>query len=779
MQYEYSWNAFHATHWRVWYPWHGEEFLKSMDCSEATQTAFREICNVGEPDWMFPGSSAGYTLDTLLNRQMGFNIGIVDPLHEARIYSVFQSVKQEQDDTFTHLMYQYYSQQEAFAKNGIDHGLEEDASAADNKKSNVNKSIGEAWNTFKAVLLHRGIDLTELISLSGKRDRLMQTKAAERKHENSCQRSQKRNCSSLSEQIDELGVKMRQRVSIMAVPGTRREIAEVYECLVKNAVFLSRHCIGSLFVTHLSIHGDDVIQKRTLISTLAPHVEELARDRWGTEVVQRIVQDPKTHDEQKKILLHDFQEALDTFGVQSISLFEDPNANFLMRSCLKAVVNGQVPFSFAISIVQGLSANLDSLLRRQKTNFCYTYKVIMWAIECCSTTAQGREMIMPVLDWCISRTEELINHKYGNILLQHVIAYGSEQHKEIIGRAAVNSFRAFLRTPTDETGKSRWFAGNVVRQCIAHMRGQQKDRFSEYLLHLLNVQHVAGEPWRLHWSFFKILCNDKSNIFLARCLYSIANKQQREQMRSCECSIDTLNLEKKLNCGFKSSLFFDSWDAMGFEADSVFVNIRDITQDSNAQHLEHRINSLEYSLEPLFLLAYKLRVPEIHGGKTLKELDLQRNFHMLPFALETEDGVCTHLSPDMELWPGISLWVFFDEFPVERYVEEFLGNSHTTALESRRLVLYQFHVKNIPQFIGKPIGPCENGLNTSYNFGINVWAVHQTTPHIIKFPGAHMMLDKEDTLLVFPIDEKKLMLLINEMKEEAKRHQSDEKRILL
>jgi len=119
-------------------------------------------------------------------------------------------------------------------------------------------------------------------------------------------------------------------------------------------------------------------------------------------------------------------------------------------------------------------------------------------------------------------------------------------------------------------------------------------------------------------------------------------------MKACEPRIDSLPYESKLNCGFKASLFFRTWSSIGSPGDPQLVNVQDITQLRSSHLLQSRIGTLK----PLLLPSYKLRVPPAHVGKTMVQLDLRRTFQMLPFALETEDGVCTHFDCHTELMAG-------------------------------------------------------------------------------------------------------------------------------
>ena len=60
-------------------------------------------------------------------------------------------------------------------------------------------------------------------------------------------------------------------------------------------------------------------------------------------------------------------------------------------------------------------------------NLDYTCKVIMLIIECCSFTDASRSSMSEVLAWCYGTVTDLIDNKFRNLLLQHVIAYGTEE----------------------------------------------------------------------------------------------------------------------------------------------------------------------------------------------------------------------------------------------------------------------------------------------------------------------------------------------------------------
>ena len=185
----------------------------------------------------------------------------------------------------------------------------------------------------------------------------------------------------------------------------------------------------STYRTISSFGQKDALQYQPLlVETLRSKVVHLATDRCGTIVVQKALD--KLPVDQKILLVEDLLCEINADDKRSIDLIDNGNVTFVLRACLKSVVDGHSRMSdFAHRVITALTESNLEALRQKQTDLRYVYKLLVWIFECCSRTEESRKSMSEILNWCSSRADKLANHKYGNIVLQHVIVYGDRQHK--------------------------------------------------------------------------------------------------------------------------------------------------------------------------------------------------------------------------------------------------------------------------------------------------------------------------------------------------------------
>jgi len=587
-----------------------------------------------------------------------------------------------------------------------------------------------------------GISANKMEALSIKRDEKHAAKAEIERNmkgdENERLRRQKES-QNLAAQMREISQELVDAVLQLEISNAN----DIFQYIDAHALLLYRHPLGAQFVMYFSIRGT-FSQQTSLAEQMTTEVVQIAKDRWGTEVVQQIVMDSQFPLAEKRMILKKFSASLQKVGMQSISLFEDPSANFLIHASLKAVEHGRLPFKVVRPMIEGLIVNLDALLWRQKTNFAMTYKVVMWVLESCSSTAAGRETGAATLDWATNRLAQLINHKYGNILLQHVVAFGNSAHRQKIAEAGLNSFRQWLGKTRSAANRSRWFASNVLRACTTHMVGEQLAKLTADLLEILSWSSGPGDTWCLHRDYFRRLCEDKCNKFLARCIYELANEHQRNLMKGCHQDIDAFSFYHKVNNGFTSSLWFCPFSTLGATGEE------ETTIFSSATRLFD---------ECLWLATYGLPIPSGKVGETLAQLDLGRKYGMFPFALETnDDGVCIRVGPNSQLPDGGKLWVCFEARSCSAKMESLMREFDASQAFFRWLKLTAFEIKDIPDWDGAHAGPL--GLDLRGNHGIHFLGVCDSIESVVEFHADDFMLQGEKCLVILQMDDLKMQELI-------------------
>lgn len=588
----------------------------------------------------------------------------------------------------------------------------------------------QPWLMFKDLLQKRGHSFTDIEKQGRKREKLLSDKSGRRAEPSS------KSSRETSREVSELSCQIRSMVSALLDLAVTPEVPdknEVVQFVLDNVEELSLHPLGSEFVKYFLIRA----QSSRLLEVLAENVVRLAKNRWGTEVVQEGVKELPA--EQKRYLVSALY--LELQGKDAVTLLEHPDVSFCLRACFQCVADGHWNISFVDDILTAIASNLDKLFA-SASDFRYAYKLIMWALECCSTTDSARERMTTILEWCSNRVKKLTNHKFGNILLQHVLAYGGKgDHTRAIAQAALDSMSEFLKA---DEGKEKWFAANVIQTCCVHMKDDEW--FGQSLMDLVQGDGNSFTGLQKLW---------QNNKFTARRIFEMScwSSDAQQNMKAAVKDIDQLQCEAKVNYGFTSSLFFRSWSSFGASAEQT-VEIGNIGRDiDDTDDGEFRS------------LIFGLPVPQNHANSTLAKLELGPRYHMTAFGMETADGVSTNLGAQTALVKGATLWVAFQNTKnAPAKVEEFLGYA-PKDLRARWLTLCKFSVSAIPAWIDQDI------LSTKLRakHGITMYGIFDPPARIdgtpqtalpkktwTRYPQPKTQLSRDSIMLVLKSDTPKL-----------------------
>jgi len=349
---------------------------------------------------------------------------------------------------------------------------------------------------------------------------------------------------------------------------------------------------------------------------------------------------------------------------------------------------------------------------------------------------------------------ELINHKYGNLLLQLVVVYASKPGRQIIAKEAVKSLERLVKPDTGQSDESRWFAGNVLRACLSHFREEQFESLREAVLKILadapsgrfrNWQgHSQKKNCQMQKARLENLCADKCNLHVARCIYEVVNQEEKTQMKEVERSLDLIPFQQKQQGGFKSSLFFQTWKSLGCRGAPKETKLCDITFENSFRWVETSIGTRE----PGEIRLHKLSIPRRFEGSRMIDLNLRRQYQIFVFAVETEDGLCTNLDPNAKIMMPTCLWVMFGFSTVHQTVEKFLDDAEVDTVESRWLAVGTFRREAVT----------EENIDLRDRYGINVLGCYRAGQDVILQPGADEMNDT--SLVVFLSDLRKVQALL-------------------
>jgi len=748
-------------HWSQWNVDHVCSFLLAAGCdADVVQKASDEELN-------------GYSLTWIIEEECLWELGIIDTFLKARVVGNLEKFKAEQDrahELWEKQMAWYWAAMGS-SWNGTPphpHEWEQTPCVPSACATIMPRTSEQAWNALRDVLKEHNINVEEIVSLSEQQrklknnDQSVEQRALSLKATGHVDAPHRRHMQGINRCIVDLNQSMWDWVFQLDLHH-KSSFDAVFDCAFDNAVLLCCHELGYLFITFLCIKCD-CHQRQRMVSTLSCDVtsEMLAMDRWGTQVLQKLLMDDSFPVASKTALMANIFVAFQSRGARCLSLLDDLHANWLIHGCFKAEVYGKVPRGFVGPILDGLVSKLDTLLASTKTNFCYAYKEIMWAIEYCSLTESGRLTGHVIMKWCARRATELINHRFGNILMQHVVVFGTAEIQVEVAKAAIQSFSEYLHMAKTEGSRTRWFASNVLRCCITHMEGSPWVFFRKEVLELMRSK-PSGRQWRLHFGRFQSVCEDKNNTFLGRCIMELADEEQRRQMKNCFSNIDLHPFPFKVMCGFKASLFWQSWKSISTIGDPQKMTLKEGSSHASSHWIEAGINTQN----PLCIAIYKFHLPFQHVGQSLNDLALRTKYQMVPFAIETvEEGVCTHVCPHnanvIRLALGCALWVMFETCPSAQSLTQFLGTEvkFKTELECRWLIVRTFPISALPSGYGGTIG--ELGRHLWSNFAISVLGCYETERDVALHPDPERKIGLDTTLLVFDPDFKKLQDLVSE-----------------
>jgi len=311
------------------------------------------------------------------------------------------------------------------------------------------------------------------------------------------------------------------------------------------AVALSGHDLGSLCVTSLLRLGT-AQQQHELVGMMAPDVVELAKNSEGTRVVQAAVEKVPPRD--RELLMAALMEES-----KIMQVIGNPNAVFLIRSCLSLVVRKQMSPEWVGPIIRTVKDRIKEIVDNKKT-LQFSYKLILWVVECGHCVPVFEQAKSRILGFCSKVAKALIDTKYGNILLRYALQFGSAEHQERIFEVALESLK--------DVHDKRWYASHVIDMCADLVKDQSlKEDLCQKFMQLV-VQHIRDATGQE--SPFERMFRSSNGKRTARRVYECVAEDYREIMRSQVPGIEHEELVRG-SASFESTLF--SHDGDGGDGD--------------------------------------------------------------------------------------------------------------------------------------------------------------------------------------------------------------------
>lgn len=201
-----------------------------------------------------------------------------------------------------------------------------------------------------------------------------------------------------------------------------------FDCIVNSALDLSTNLFGNYVIQKIIplLNEDQVFY---LILQFFGHIKVLALHVYGCRVIQKLID-----------YLGDIKSIVAELEPHIPELIESPNGNHVIQKC----IDKDIDKSFLLRVFE---KNCTELAQQR-----YGCRVLQRLFEVCST----EEMAL-IYEETIANIDILINDKYGNYVIQHLIDTLTGYKKRIFDFVIKNSF-ALSRNK---------FSSNVVEKCVA------------------------------------------------------------------------------------------------------------------------------------------------------------------------------------------------------------------------------------------------------------------------------------------------------------------------
>ena len=251
---------------------------------------------------------------------------------------------------------------------------------------------------------------------------------------------------------------------------------------------------------------------------------------------------------------------------------------------------------------------------------------------------------------------------------------------------------------------------------------------------------IGDGDWRIHKDRFMLLCDYPCHRYFAAWIFAFANEAQKTLMRRCYPEVAILSLVYRYNCGFRSSLCFQPWELLGSPGESATVAIEDVAQPFGND-----------GSEKWHLKVYKIAIPRHFVGRPLREIEFDTECGMFLFALESDDGVSTHLEPQVKLAPQSFAWVSFVKYPVLQSIKRFLDEDPLgLQLDCRRLTVLPYRLADNLKLSGYECSELQS------EYGMRMIGMHNTNCDSIDFCDPEVLLEETSVIYVLESDYRKL-----------------------
>lgn len=251
---------------------------------------------------------------------------------------------------------------------------------------------------------------------------------------------------------------------------------------------------GVAYELSTNLFGNYVIQKIIplleeedsfkLILQFFGHIYELSLHVYGCRVIQKLID----HLDDIKFIVTELENHI-------LDLIASPNGNHVIQKCIDKDIEKDF-------LLKEFEANCIPLAQQR-----YGCRVLQRLFEICDESE-----ISNIYQIIVDNMNQLINDKYGNYVIQHLIQSESPKRDEIFSYIIENSF---------ELSKYK-FSSNVVEKCVNH---STKKQLEEFLAQFLKIE-VNNRPNLFY------MCTDMYANYVVQRFFDIADADIKSRAKA-------------------------------------------------------------------------------------------------------------------------------------------------------------------------------------------------------------------------------------------------------
>ncbi|KAL6121153.1 Pum2 [Nucleospora cyclopteri] len=265
---------------------------------------------------------------------------------------------------------------------------------------------------------------------------------------------------------------------------SREEVTTFFAEIVENSLELSTNLFGNYVIQKIiAFLGPN--ECYTLIAQFFTHIYSLSTHVYGCRVVQKLIDH-----------VEDISFIVDELAENISDLIASPNGNHVIQKCIEKNID-------KLFIIREFEKDCIHLAQQR-----YGCRVLQRLFEVCSEE-QVRILYMEIL----SNIDQLINDKYGNYVIQHLIQTDHSRKEEIFDYIIRNSV---------ELSKYK-FSSNVIEKCVIN---SSKSQLSLFLDVFSRPSSLSDPRPSLYY-----MCTDMYANYVVQKFFDTADEELKEKTK--------------------------------------------------------------------------------------------------------------------------------------------------------------------------------------------------------------------------------------------------------